>query len=104
MPPTVLGRNLKTLMDAHEILRTQAAVAKAAGMDQTTVGRILAGSHSPRLQQIEALAEVYGLAPWQLLVPNLAPGKPPMLLQNQAEIELFAKLRQVISPPPPPRK
>ena len=103
MEKTVLARNLRALMDASDALKTQAAVGKATGLNQRTIGYILSDTHSPGLKQIEAIAAAFGIQPWQLLVPGLVPSKPPMLIASQAEIELFDKLRQVIKSHPPPK-
>jgi transcriptional regulator with XRE-family HTH domain len=64
-----LAANLRALMAALPRLSTQAKVAEAAQIDQSTVGRILNVKHSPRLEQIEAIARATGVQPWQLLAP-----------------------------------
>ena len=80
-------------MLASSDLRTQAALGKRARIDQRTVGRILHCEHSPTLKQVDALAHAFGLLPWQLLVPNLQPGSPPVIAPSPDERALFERLR-----------
>ena len=87
-------------MESHVTLRTQAAVGKAAGIDQRTVGRILSGSHSPTLERVDALARCFGLLAWQLLIPGLDPKNPP-IAQRSTETELYARIRRLMSELPP---
>jgi transcriptional regulator with XRE-family HTH domain len=73
MSLAVLSANLKTLMGASE-WASQRKLAAKAGIDQRTVGRILNMEHSPNLAQVDKLAEVFGVQPWQLLAPELGAG------------------------------
>lgn len=66
-----LSDNLKKLMARHKQMRSQAAIGKAAGIDQTTAGRILNGKNAPSVDTLDGLAKAFGLEPWQLLLPNL---------------------------------
>ena len=101
MPNHVLSTNLKSLMQASEDLRTQAAIGKRCGIDQRTVGRILNEEHSPQLKQIEAIASAFGLLPWQLLIPGLDPKNPPVCELTKVEKELYDKLRRLVTQLPP---
>lgn len=96
VPHPTLSSNLKALMEAHATLRTQAAVGKAAGIDQRTVGRILNGSHNPTLKHIEALAKCFKLTSWQLLMPGLDPKNLPVA-QTAAERALYDRLRNAVA-------
>ena len=101
MSPSVLSTNLKALMQASEDLRSQAALGKKCGIDQRTVGRILNEEHSPQLKQIEAIANAFGLLPWQLLVPDLDPKNPPVCKHTRVEKGLYDKLRRLVDELPP---
>lgn len=91
----LLAKNLKTLMDSRPGLATQTAVAKAAEVDQRTVGRILQCEHAPTLAQIEKLAKAFMLEPWQLLAPNLDPRDPPVLVLSQSESDAWHSISVV---------
>ena len=89
-----LSANLKALMSAHATLTTQAALGKAAGIDQRTVGRIINGTHSPTLKAVEALARAYRLAAWQLLMPGLDPLNLPVA-QTASEKALYSRMQEL---------
>ena len=51
-----------------------------AGIDQSTVSRILRGTQDASLEMVNRVAEATGFAPWQLLHPDFDPARePPML-------------------------
>jgi transcriptional regulator with XRE-family HTH domain len=77
MIQSVLAENLAALMAQNASFSSQAKVAARAGVDQTTIGRILAAKHAPTLDVVEKLAEAFGLATWQILVPGMDPRRPP---------------------------
>lgn len=83
-------------MAAHPILNTQAAIGKACGIDQRTVGRILNQEHSCGVKQLEAIALAFDLLTWQLLVPNLDPKSPPVCEFTKVERDLYKKLRTLV--------
>ena len=96
MTTDILSTNLKALMAAHTTLATQAAVGKACGLNQRTVGRIINMEHSPGLKQLEAIALAFDLVTWQLLVPNLDPKNPPICEYTKVESDLYKKLRTLV--------
>ena len=87
----VLAHNLRALMSASKDLRTQEEVAEKAKIAQTGVSQFLRpdndAAKSPKLTQVEKVAEAFGLATWQLLIDERALGrelaaalmKPPVL-------------------------
>lgn len=76
---TVLAKNLRALMDARPGLDTIKKVVKAGGGSNGTVGRMLQGDTASRIDAVEEVAAVFGLAAWQLLVDEFDPGQPPRL-------------------------
>ena len=90
--PEILTANLKRLMDEANPRKTQAQVATAGGMQQRTVGRIKNGDMVPTLIQLQALAKAFRLQPWQLLVPDLDPKSPPVLIMDQRQAEAIERL------------
>lgn len=76
-------------MAAHPALNSQAALGRAAKVDQKTVGRILNRTNEPSLEVIAKIAKVFDLDPWMLLVPNVAVGRqqaPSLVSAKQAGI------------------
>ena len=88
-----LAANLAALMQASSEMPSQSAVAKRAGMDQRTVGRILNEEHSPTITQLERLARAFGLEPWQLLVPSLDPRDRPTMALTMSQREAWTAVR-----------
>lgn len=80
-PRKVLSDNLKTLKAARPGLDTIEKIVAHSGGQLTngTVGRIHAGSHPTDVDTLQALAKVFGLKPWQLLVENLNPEALPQI-------------------------
>jgi transcriptional regulator with XRE-family HTH domain len=66
-----LIRNIALLMREANPRLTQKAVADKMGVNQTSVGRIIAGQHTPTLSNLQALAKGFGLEAYQLLLPDL---------------------------------
>lgn len=79
-PRQVLAENLKALIDAHNL--SPPTVAQRAGIDPKSVNNMLHARFEPRLENVEAVAKVFGLTGWQLIRRNLAKGMPGI-----AEIE-----------------
>ena len=96
MTMNILASNLKKLMASHTSLGTQAAVGKACGIDQRTVGRISNQEHSCGMNQLEAIAVAFDVLTWQLLVPNLDPKSPPVCEFTKVERDLYKKLRTLV--------
>jgi transcriptional regulator with XRE-family HTH domain len=88
--------NLRVLIEASR-QRTVNAWALRNDMVQSTVNRIVNGSMDPTASMLEAIARKFGLAAWQLLVPNLDPEDPPALrTTTPAERVLFTKLKEAM--------
>jgi hypothetical protein len=79
MPRVTLAENLRRLMDAHPDLDTIKKVVRRGGGSNGTVGRMLQGDTSARIDAVSDVAAIFGLEAWQLLVPNLDPAHPPAL-------------------------
>lgn len=89
----VLAANLEALRASHPVLNSQAEIARHSKVDQRTVNRIFRGEHQPGLDKISKIAKVFGLEPWQLLVPSLEPSNPPLLVtQSESMRKLYANL------------
>jgi len=101
-PPVqkILAENIQALMDANKMeLGSQPKLAKAAKLDQTTVGRVLAAKHKVQIDTLEALAAAFGVEPYQLLVPGLNPKNPQVLrVLSPAEENLYKALEEARKP------
>lgn len=66
------------------------------GVSQATVGRIVRGEVSPRVQTIALIARHFGLQSWQLLVEDLDPQAPPLLrVPTGREAEFYRRVQQL---------
>lgn len=63
----VLARRLRDLMERTPGLETQMQVSAAAGISQTTVSRILKAQVAATLDNVEAIADAYGMQGGDLL-------------------------------------
>lgn len=90
MPRLTLAKNLRLLMDHHDKLTTIEKIVAAGGGSNGTVGRMLKGDTSARIDAVAQVARVFGLQAWQLLVPSLDPEHPPTLEMDTRSAELLA--------------
>lgn len=96
---TILSENLKALMATHPGLDTCKAIAKAGGPSNGTVERILNSKVGASIDQLDLLANIYELEPWQLLVPGLDPTNPPILAHISAQqLEMLSKIKRLPKP------
>lgn len=98
-PRQILSANLISLKDSGLFpgRDTIKKIAHASGgkLSNGKVGRIVAASHTTDIEALADLAEVFGLQPWQLLVPSLNPQSPPVLI----DASVITKMREVIQQP-----
>ena len=92
----VLAANLDKLMAAAKSpAKSQLGLAKKSGIAQATIGRILRGETHAGLDTIDAIAKVYGIAAWQLILPGLDPGNPQVIRSmSKEEEDLYARLHK----------
>lgn len=71
----IFSSNLKRLMrekGPHTALAVErTASSKGLGVGRTSIGRYASGTGNPTLEHLEALSEVFGVAPWKMLHPGL---------------------------------
>jgi hypothetical protein len=70
-PRDVLAANLKKLMAGMPELSTFTQITKAGGGSNGTLDRIRRKTTGTSVDNLEPLADVYGLEPWQLLLESL---------------------------------
>lgn len=78
---TVLADNVKRLMDAHfrDKPNRPKSLAAAAGVSLSTVQRVIESKTGASLDNIEAIAGVFHLSAYQILVPNLDIENPAII-------------------------
>lgn len=97
----ILARNLKELMEDHPDLNSQSALARKAGVAQTSIGNMLNPGKrapsksgrlpSPAVENVERVAKAFGKEAWQLLHPT--PSTAPL---NAAERAMYEKLMRSV--------
>lgn len=80
----VLAANIERLRQAATPPLNYQALERATAMKghrvgKSTLHRAATGAAPLNLDNLEAIAKVFGLSPWQLLVPNIQPGTSPRL-------------------------
>lgn len=91
-PRTVLWANVSALMRERYGKENLTQLATDAKVGPGTASRLKAMDTFAQLDTIEKIAAAFGLQPWQLLVPGLEPGNPPVLRDaSPAERKLYRK-------------
>lgn len=88
----VLADNLKALMHFHGIT-SQNELGRQSKIDQTTIGRMLNQKNAAQIDKVAAVARVFDLSAWQMLVPDLDPANPPVAQITAIERDLYERLR-----------
>ena len=92
----VFAANLNRLMESDHNLNTVKKLANSAKVATGTIDRLRRGEVSARLDSLNAIAGAFDLSAWQLLVPGLDPGNPPLLQPvSPAERAWWAKLQEL---------
>ncbi len=78
-PREILAANLQRLMEARPHLNTLPRIAAAGGPSNGTLDRIRRCQAGASIDQLEKLARVFELEPWQLLIDGLEPNNPPLV-------------------------
>jgi len=73
-PREILSANVRALMAARPALSTIKKIVDASNgqLSNGKVGRITAASHTTDVDTLEALAKVFDMESWQLLVPTMS--------------------------------
>lgn len=108
-PLQIVSGNLRALM-IHAGMTTpdgepnQSAMKRRSGVDQRTIGRVLSLEMNPTIEKVEQLASAFGLHAWQMLIPNLDPRNPPVVVMSEAERQFYRKLDELRTAEPPSPK
>ena len=72
-------------------------LAEKVGIGEGTIQRAKRGTASLTIDNLAAIAEVFGLQAWQMLTPDLDPNNPPQLtFPSQEERELYERFRNFL--------
>lgn len=109
VPTEIISKNLRALMIDSGMAKkdgepNQSTLAKRSGADQRTIGRVLARELSPTVDMLEKLARAFGLHAWQMLIPDLDPRNPPVVVMSEAERNFYRRLDELRTTEPPPRR
>lgn len=75
----IVAQNIQRLMDYHG-MNADVQLAVRAGIDQKTIWRMRNMEQSSNVDKLEAIANVFGLKAWQLLIPGMDPSRPPVCI------------------------
>lgn len=88
-----VAANVQRLMDAYPDLGTQPKLAERAGVDQTTISRLLRAERSATIGTLDAVARAFGLEVWKLLLPDFDPADPPGLVLRSSQRDAWRTMR-----------
>lgn len=98
----VLRDNVAALFAVHGVTSKSARVVYVGGpkrgkLVSSRTLRYLAETNGPgqSIDVIAAIAARFDLLPWQLLVPGLDPGNPPVTRMSQQERELYENFKRL---------
>lgn len=90
----VLAANVNRLMAASKDLTTVKRLHARSGVSTGTIDRLRRSEAATGIDNIGAIAAAFDLQAWQLLVPDLQPTNPPILVaESPAMKALFETLR-----------
>jgi hypothetical protein len=90
----VLWENVQKIMLAEYGKDNLWAFCKKVGIGPGTGQRIKEQETSVGMDVIEKIAIAFELQPWHLLVPNLDPRNPPVLLVSDVEQKFYASMKE----------
>ena len=92
----ILAANLRKMVD-KEAEGSVRAWAMARKLDVRLIDRMTKGEHAVTLDKIELVASACGIPSWQLLLPDFEPGKKIEAPITDADRELLARLKHLLT-------
>jgi transcriptional regulator with XRE-family HTH domain len=98
----ILATNLRALMDSSEHLKSTPAIERATEklgckVGKSTVDRALKSETPLNIDYLQAIARVFGVDAWQLLVVSMNPKNPPVLKSvGKAEDALYQRIGALV--------
>jgi hypothetical protein len=65
------------------------------GVTKSTIARMKLGQKASAIDTVECVARAYDLQVWQLLVPDLKPGNPPVIWMTETERAFYQRMESV---------
>lgn len=96
-----LAENLHALMQSHHTYKSTLAIERATDaigkkVGKSTIDRALRSETNLTIDNLEAIAGIYGLDVWQLLTPGLRPKSPPVLRSiGDTEDQLYRRIGEL---------
>lgn len=91
-----IWQNITALMEHHYKEQNLSRLAAECGFSQSTATRIKQQKHATGVDKLDLIAQRFGLATWQLLVPGLDPKNLPALQPvTEKERQLYERFRSV---------
>lgn len=97
----ILATNLAHLQARHKDLASTPAIERATAelgedkkISKTVIQQVQKGKTPFNLDDLQTLAELFGLDAWQLLVPQIDPEHPPVLTTvGETESEMYKRMK-----------
>ena len=90
----VLWQNCQALMVSRYGKENLTQFAKDTKIGPGSASRIKARKTSVGLDVLSKIADSFDLQPWHLLMPNLDPSNPPVVMLTEAEQKLYKRLKR----------
>lgn len=97
----ILATNLAQLQSRHADLKSTPAIERATAelgpdrkISKTVIQQVQRAATPFNLDDLQTLAELFGLDAWQLLVPQIDPEHPPVITSVGAtETEMYKRMK-----------
>lgn len=91
----IIAANLRQLMLKNK--HSEGDLHRKTGLSQSTIGRTLKGETATTVDTLDALAKVYGLLSWQMMIVDLDISNPPALKTlSTKEHAFYEKMKDAI--------
>lgn len=91
----IIAKNIKALMQKHD--HSENDLFKLSKVAQSTINRTLKRESAITIDKLDAIAHVYGVASWQLMIPDLDTDNPQMLkVLSIKEQNFYIKMQAVM--------
>lgn len=97
----ILANNLEQLQARHKDLQSTPAIERATAemgegkkISKTVIQQVQKGKTPFNLDDLQTLAELFGLDAWQLLVPQIDPEHPPVLTSvGETDRKMYERMK-----------
>jgi transcriptional regulator with XRE-family HTH domain len=97
----ILAANLEQLQARHKDLQSTPSIERATAemgegkkISKSVIQQVQKGKTPFNLDDLQTLAELFGLDAWQLLVPQIDPEHPPVLTSvGPTEDEMYRRMK-----------